>query len=166
MTAIDIINYFSSNLYFVSENNYIYLIDSYRLGNEDYNYGICAKLTKNDLMIGNFNIENVPDIYIDDFFDFLLKDDLQNTYGISIDIVNKLNDVAFSEWDIIFKENNIDLNTLPPYIENICKIMRNEEPISSMSNKEINEYVHIPSIYEKEQINMYENLNEILEHDI
>ena len=44
--------------------------------------------------------------------------------------------------------------------------MRNEEPISSMSDKEINEYVHIPSIYEKDQITMYENLNEHFEYDI
>lgn len=166
MTAIDIINYFSSNLYFVYNDNFIYLIDNYRLRDEDYNYGICAKLTKNDLLTGNFNIEYIPDIYIDGFFDFLLNEDLQNTYGISKDIIIQLKDVTFSEWDIIFKKNKIDFNILPSHIEDICKIMRNEEPISSMSDKEINEYVHIPSIYEKDQITMYENLNEHFEYDI
>ena len=54
MTLTDAIEWFSSELYLVRKDDTIYLMSSYHLGDESYDYGIYATINANDLASGIF----------------------------------------------------------------------------------------------------------------
>lgn len=154
MNANDLINYFSSNLYFATKEDKIYLIDDYRLGDSDYDYGVCSEYSIEDMMLGNFNIDDIPDIYVDGYFEFLLDEDLKATYNVPNDVIKRLSQESYCEWDVIFKRNEI--TDIPSHLNNVCRIMKCEEEIEGMTQNEIAKYCNYGDDYTLLCIEKYE----------
>lgn len=130
MTLTDAIEWFSSELYLVRKDDTIYLMSSYHLGDESYDYGIYATINANDLASGNFNDDVIPDIFVDEFFRFF-QDDLIETYNVKEEDAIKLGDLDYRKWYNKLIDLGYDKEELPGILEDVCMIFngdRNYEP--------------------------------------
>lgn len=154
MNAVGLIEFFSSNLYFVTKDENIYLIDNCRLGDSDYNYGIYDVFSKEDLLSGNFDVSNIPNIYVDDYFEFILYDELRTKYRVPTYILDNLSQEPYSDWDIELAKNKI--TSIPMYLDDVCKIMRCEEKVEGMTSEDIKKHCSYGGDFEMKCIECYQ----------
>ncbi len=135
MNIIDLTQYLSDGLYFIRNNDDVYLVDDYHLGDKEWDYGICAKLSAEEMMDGVFDLDYIPDIFFDDLMDFLLWGDLENNYDVDEDCVEELKETEFCNWDIVLKRRKAA--DYPLWLNDMCKLLRGEEELDSIPEEEL-----------------------------
>ena len=111
----------ASDLSLVEYQGNVYVIDRYRLGQEDFDYGIFACVSQDAVKHGKFSTENIPDILIDGYFNFLRRDDLPNHYGIPQEVIDRVCDTPYADWyDGFAKFGYTELDDL----KDICEVIR------------------------------------------
>ena len=125
MTPSEFLDCISSDLYFVVKDDYVYIMCGYRLGDAKHNYGVCDKILVTDLAEGRFDIESIPSNYINDHFDFM-RYDLTDTYGVSKEIVEKLDRNDYSSWYDILIKNGCDPNGGYGNLKEICQSLKDD----------------------------------------
>ena len=123
MKASDFLEGISSELYFLTDGEKVYLMSSYHLGDEHFGYGIYGAFTKETVTNGDFSIEDVPEFFINDYFDFMEKD-LVDTYGVSKEIANKLSSMEFDTWYDYLMESGCDPNVGYGCLKDICNALK------------------------------------------
>lgn len=98
MKPTDFLRKISSDLSLVEYQGNVFVLDRYRLGREEFDYGICSCISSEDILNGKFSTEDVSDIYIDGYFDFLRRDDLPNHYGIPKEVIDRVCNTPYAGW--------------------------------------------------------------------
>ena len=105
MNILNAMYMYSSDLYIVKHNDKAYVMDRYREGNEDYDYGVWSSFDFNKLSTNEIGFEEgIPEIHLNGTMDFLLDEDLCLTYGVSKEVVSELRKMPFDKWAIHLKE--------------------------------------------------------------
>ena len=98
MNAAKYLKSFSGNIILCERNDFIYIMDSYRLRDSEYNFGVYDKIGKEDFLNGKVTADSIPDIYWEEWIDFLLRDDFKNHYNLPETEINKLDNTPTYEW--------------------------------------------------------------------
>ena len=141
-TLSDILDFFTGGeFYMVVYKNKIFVLSSYRLGDEDFDWGVYDVLDINSVKNGAVeNFDCIPDIFVDS-----LLDDLSNF--VSDDVAFELYNSAVDEWyEILEKEGASD--EVKDYID-ISKVFAG---INKLQGETVTEK---PDDYEKECIEKY-----------
>ena len=111
----------SGELYLVKYQDKVYVLSDYRLEDKNYDYGIYASVSYNDLLNGTCSDSDVvPEMFVDEFFDFLLNDDLSKTYGVSEEDLDKLVNIDEQDWN---KELTSKGYKVPECLAGICSVL-------------------------------------------
>lgn len=131
MTIIDFISILSSNIKIIAKNNKIYIIDDYRLGQKDYDFGIYSAHPVDDLKNNELTIDDMPGIYIEGYADFILNDDFKNEYDLPSEEINKLRDAPIDKWAAILRKDKF--KTASNDIKNISRVFKRNkfDPLSN-----------------------------------
>ena len=121
MTVTDIINYASSELSLVKRKSKVYVISDYRLGNEEFDYGIYTEIDEKELTEGKFNADVIPDIFCDDMFNDI-REQLTISYNVSDSDVEKLKNIPYSDWYDKLIEFGYTDSDISPILKDICDI--------------------------------------------
>ena len=105
MTITDFISILSSNIKIITKNNKMYIIDNYRLGQEDYDFGIYSAHSVDDLKNNELTIDDIPGIYIEGYADFMLNDDFKNEYDLPPEEITKLSNAPIDKWAAILRKD-------------------------------------------------------------
>ena len=122
MTITDFISILSSNIKIITKNNKMYIIDNYRLGQEDYDFGIYSAHSVDDLKNNELTIDDIPGIYIEGYADFMLNDDFKNEYDLPSEEINKLSDAPIDKWAAILRKDKF--KTASNDIKNISRVFK------------------------------------------
>lgn len=166
MTYQDLLKAFSSNLYFAIKDDIAYVLDSYRLGDVNYNYGIYTEMPVEELKnptgdeFGYYDV--IPDIYFNDTLDFLLREDLEQTYNFPKDVVKELEGMLFGDWAKYLKENHPDLYENFPFTE-YCEFFHGDIHLQGMSEEEIQKIIELTGNYDLKNIEKCEKQYEEME---
>ena len=125
MTPSEFLDCVSSDLYFVVKDDYVYVMCGYHLGDAEYDYGVYDKIPVTALAEGRFDIECIPQNYINDHFDFMWYD-LTDTYGVSKEIVEKLDQNDYSSWYDTLIQNGCDPNGGYGNLKEICQALKDD----------------------------------------
>ncbi len=98
MNAAEYLKRFSGNIILCERNDFIYIMDSYRLRDGEYDFGVYDKIDKEDFLRGKVSALHVPYVYWDGWVDFILKDDFKNHYKLPEAEINKLDNTPPYEW--------------------------------------------------------------------
>ena len=114
--VLEAMGFLSGELSLHIKNDTCYVIDSYRLGDKNYDYGIYSSFPKDNLLKGEFSPEDIPDMFFDDTFNFLLDDEPMD--NVDDDIKNVLSESTYSEWaDILLKNGYVNE---ADYLSSLC----------------------------------------------
>ena len=83
MNIIDVMEQVSSTLFLIIKNDKAYVFDSYRENDSSYDFGVYSVHPVEDLKNGKMSIDDIPDLYLNDYFDFLLHEDFEATYNVT-----------------------------------------------------------------------------------
>ena len=124
MKLTDYLQRMNGELYLVKFQDKVYILSDYRLEDKNYDYGIYASVSYNELLNGTCSdADVVPEMFIDDFFDFMINDDLSDTYGVSEEDLDQLVNVDYQNWS---KELTNKGYKVPDYFTEICNILNGD----------------------------------------
>lgn len=140
----DFLRVFSSNLFFAEKDNQVYIMDGSRCGNEDYNYGIYDVISKNDILSGKVNFDCIPDIYVEEYIDFMLSDGLKNNYQLPDTVIQELSKHSLDKWYSILETRcKDDVLEKLQYLDRMSGIMMGKgHCLDSMTKKEYESIVN------------------------
>lgn len=120
MTISDILSWITGDEFRpVKYENFIYVISSYRLGQEDFDYGIYGKYPIQDFESGSV-VDRVIDSIPDAFVDEMINDAITES-GLSEDLTDEvkqqLYDAPLSDWYKILEKSGITSNYSESYVE-------------------------------------------------
>ena len=100
MKLSDYLSIFTSDeFYLVKKDNIIYAISNYRLGDEEFDYGIYGTINRKDLENGSYvDTGIVPDIFVDAFFTDMQDYVLCEECNIPKDIIHQIASSPYSDW--------------------------------------------------------------------
>ena len=139
LTPREFLNIFTGELDFVEYDGNIYLIDTYHLGEPNWDYGIYDVIPSEEFFSSWSG--DIPDFYVEGWFDFMINDELQNHYGIPGDskVLDELDRNPISEWGRILEENGYNIPVVNQVSEvfNSAKYPWKSEKIYPAGNGEI-----------------------------
>lgn len=164
MNIIDVMEQVSSTLFLIIKNDKVYVFDSYRENDSSYDFGVYSVHPVEDLKNGKMSIDDIPDLYLNDYFDFLLHEDFEATYNVTSAEISKLRSETFDRWADILKEDGFEdaynvINELCEAIKNDCLEPLSEEKINSIRNQKNVSY-EFKCIEKFEAKQQYEKENE------
>jgi len=158
----DIVNYFDYNLSILVDGNIAYVIDDYRLGEEDFDYGIYAHFSVDDLKKGKTDKDLIPDLYADGIFQDI-EENILPEYGVRETDIEDICKEPYSDWSEKLKEYGY--LEASEHIAKICGIF-NGYQYEPMTDEEI-DHIRIDRLsYEYENIKAYNEIMEIDTKDI
>lgn len=154
MTISDILSWVTGDEFSpVKYENYIYVISSYRLGQEEFNYGIYGKYPIQDFESGSVVdrvIDSIPDAFIDEMIN-----DAVTESGLADDLTDEvkqqLYDAPLCDWYKILEKAGITSYS-DSYVE-LSKI------IDGVAHCKANTISNTPEPYELECIKKYNEEN-------
>lgn len=106
--AKTLIDTFSSTLELFVYNGGLYLYDDYHEYDEEFDYGISYMMSLKEAEKDGISIGDIPDIFVENEIDFLLDDDLSNTYEVDEKTISKLSSSNCEKWADILRKNGYD----------------------------------------------------------
>lgn len=107
-SAKDLIETFSSTLELFAYDGGLYLYDDYHKNDEGLNYGISYMMSLEEAEKDGISIGDIPDIFVENEIDFLLQDDLSNTYKVDKKTISELSSLNSEKWADILIKNGYD----------------------------------------------------------
>ena len=157
MTISDILSWITGDEFRpVKYEKFIYVISSYRLGQEEFDYGIYGKYPIQDFESGSVVdsvIDSIPDAFIDDMInDAVTESGLAE--NLTDEVKQQLYDAPLSDWYKILEKAGITSNYSESYVE-LSKI------IDGVANCKADTISAIPEPDELECIKKYNEENEL-----
>lgn len=140
----------SSDMYLACNNDEIYLMCQSHLGDESYDFGIYDKCK-----IGHSSELEIPEIYIEGHFNFLLEDELPNHYGFSETDIEDISDFPYSEWTDKAREFGYT-EFADSYNDKICDYLKSSLVLKEFTDEEIQAIKENTSEADIEMIQKYE----------
>lgn len=155
LNSIDLIGIFSNNLFLAEKDNQVYIMDRSKLGDMCSDYGVYMVVPKEDVLSGRIDLRFIPDMYIEDYMNFMLHDDLKHHYCVSDSVIAKLSECALDEWYPVLKKEctNAVISDLQ-YLERISSLTSGQT-LDAMTEEEL-EAVLDQSERVKDYVNAYE----------
>lgn len=126
----DVINFFSSELYLVYYNDNVYLFSEYHFGDKSWDYGIY-----DHAKVGNTKSLEIPDIFIDEFEDFMLNESFEGDYKVSNEDIKLFCDADLCNWaDLALKLNYKGLYCK---LKDICNYFKDNNNLEEYTKAEL-----------------------------
>ena len=101
-TLSEILSYVTGDdMYLVKSGNYVYVFFNYRMGDEDFAWGIYDYGKASLIESGHSYIDCLPDIYVDDF----IHDTVYEAFDFDKDLQELLENSTINEWYKILEKN-------------------------------------------------------------
>ena len=154
----DLLECVSSELYLACVDDKLYLISSYHLGDENFDYGIYDRCD-----IGHSADLEIPETNIETYFYELMSGGLEHTYGISKEDVAIISHEEYSNWTNKARELGY-ADFADSYNDDICKYLSGTIELSELSVEEIQTIRENTSDEDREFIGKAEEIQEIREN--
>ena len=118
LTPSEFLSIFTGDCYFVQYEGNVYLLDGYHLGEPNWDYGVFDVIPESEFF--DTWDGDVPDLYVEGWFDFMINDELQNHYKIPGDakVLDELDRNPISEWSEILDKYGYDI----PVISDVSRV--------------------------------------------
>lgn len=141
-TLSEILSYVTGDdMYLVKSGNYVYVFSNYRMGDEDFAWGIYDYGKASLIESGHSYIDCLPDIYVDDF----IHDTVYEAFDFDKDLQELLENSTINEWYKILEKNYKGDRDLD-FIMELSRIMDGAsemkgETVTRQATKEEEDYI-------------------------
>lgn len=158
MTIKDILSWVTGDEFYpVRYENKIYVISSYRLGDEEFDYGIYGEYPIRDFESGsksvvNRVIDSIPEGFIDELIQDALEEESSFSEKLTPELKKKLYQEPISNWHTVLEASGFD-TTNDVYMAELSKIF---DGVLEVKPEPVN---NVPDDTDIKYIKLYRELN-------